>query len=233
MSSSWNNFRNWLGFAPDMSENEPIAALPAAGEDRPTLTLSETQGPQSNLALGLSQLRQVLEGRLQEHFGKGTFRMPDLQLHDDNSPLFNKLSEWGLSVEEYLMLMIALAPHLHPNFYDSIIQQFVTKDGEFPEFGGLKGTNYRGVLPTGETVLFILCGSDLALRMALRHHILGRENMLFAQQILLLEEPADGEPDSSGRLTISRDYIELFMTGQKWKPRFGPSFPAKLVTTNM
>lgn len=233
MQSSLNNLRTWLGVTPEATDAGVVAALPAAVEDRPTLTLSENNGPLSNLALGLSQLRQVLEGRLSEHFGKGSFKMPELQLSDDQSLMFEKLIEWGLSVEEYLTLMIALAPHLHPNFYDSIIQQFITKDGEFPEFGGVKGTTYRGTLATGETVLFLLCGSDMGLRLAMRHHILGKGNILFAQKVLLLEEPADGEPDTSGRLIISREYVELFSTGEKWKPRFGPSFPAKLITTNM
>ncbi|MCF0074350.1 ATP-binding protein [Dyadobacter sp. CY261] len=230
MTTALNNLRTWLGMKED--DIEPAPALPAP-EDQPAMTLSDSGRVQSNLTLGLAQVRQVLEGRLREHFGKGSFKMPDMQLYDDNSVLFNKLGEWGLTVEEYLMLMIALAPHLHPNFFDSIIQQFVPKDGEFPEFGGMKGVAYRGMLPTGDTLLFMLGGPDLPTRMAARQHILDRENILFKEQVLTLEEPPIGEPDTSGRLLVSRDYIELFTTGQKWRPRFGPGFPAQLITTEM
>jgi hypothetical protein len=234
MTTALKNLRSWLGVKDeDEQEPEPAAALPSAEEDRPVMTFGQPASAQSNLALGLAQVRQVLEGRLREHFGKGAFSMPDMQLYDDNSPLFNKLSEWELSVEEYLTLMIALAPHLHPNFFDSIIQQFVPKDGEFPEFGGAKGSAYRGMLPTGETVLFMLCGPDLPTRMAARQDILSNESILFRQGVLSMDEPPEGEPDTSGKLLVSRDYIELFMTGRKWRPRFGPGFPAQLITTSM
>nr|WP_295929489.1 ATP-binding protein [uncultured Dyadobacter sp.] len=233
MASALNNLRNWLGMKDEETEPAAPPALAPAPEDQPGMTLADTGRAQSNLTLGLAQVRQVLEGRLREHFGKGAFKMGDMQLYDDNSALFGKLSDWELSVEEYLTLMIALAPHLHPNFYDSIIRQFVPKDSEFPEFGGSRGEAYRGMLPTGDTVLFMLAGPDLPARMAVRRHILNAENVLFKEQVLVMEEPPAGEPETSGRLIISRDYIELFTTGQKWKPRFGPGFPAQLISTAM
>ena len=39
--------------------------------------------------------------------------------------------------------------------------EYLPEGGDFPEFGGVRATNQRGILPTGETAQFILAGHDL------------------------------------------------------------------------
>ena len=224
MPNPITNLRTWLTQATETpTETTPSVKTPHA---TPTALAA-------NLSLGLAHLRQVAEGRLQEYFGKGSFEMPDLQLYDDGSPLFEVVKNWGLSGEEYLTLMMGLAPHLQPNFYDSIISPFLPQGGDFPEFGGVKGTHHRGMLPTGDTVLFILRGSDLAGRLAVKQQILSNDNPLIKERVLLLEETKDNEPMSSGRLSVAPDFVELCLFGREWMPRFSNQFPAQLIATGL
>jgi ATPase family associated with various cellular activities (AAA) len=218
------HLRHW--FAQEEGKNQaPTPSVPQA--------FTAKTGLAANLSLGLAHVRQVAEGRLREHFGKGIFTMPDMQLYDDGTPLFEILKNWGLSGEEYLTLMIGLAPHLQPNFFDSIVASYLPQGGEFPEFGGVKGTHYRGMLPTGDTVLFILRGSDLGGRLDVKQHILSADNPLFKERILLLEETKDGEPTASGKISVSSDFVELCLFGRDWQPRFSSQFPAQLIKTHL
>lgn len=196
-------------------------------------TFSATSGLATNLALGLAHVQQLADSRLNEYFGKGTFQMPNLELYDDGSPLFVALSDWRLSSEEYLALMIALAPHLQPNFFDSIIQKYLPKGGDFPEFGGIKSNNTRTTFPTGDTLLFLLNGTDLSGRLATKRLMLSADSRLIKEQVLLLENAQEGDPDSSGRLNIAKEFVEMFLLGREWHPRFSNEFPAQRITTSM
>src|SRR3954454_9377649 len=43
--------------------------------------------------------------------------------------------------EERMIILIALVPHLQPNFFESIILEQLPTGGDFPEFGGVKASN--------------------------------------------------------------------------------------------
>ena len=130
------------------------------------------------------------------------------------------------------ILTIALAPHLQPNFYTSILQEFMPQGGEFPQFGGVKGKNHRGILPTGETVQFILGGDDHEERIKVAA-LLKDDSHLAKDGILSLQSVPEGEPQMSGKLILSQDYVDYFLTGERSKPKFGPEFPAREITTEL
>ena len=97
------------------------------------------------------------------------------------------LTQHQLNREEYIMLLLALVPHVHPNFLDNLIQTHLPQGGDFAEMGGVKGNNHRGMLPTGETVQFILAGSDLEKRLCIQK-MLQDESILVKENILWLEQ---------------------------------------------
>ena len=133
-----------------------------------------------------------------------------------------------LALEERFVLLLALAPYLRPR----ILDVFLVPEGSSSGFGGRKGKNHKGFLPTGETVMFVLAGNDLHRRTLL--HSIFTENHLFArQQVLWLEGPAAGEPRLSGALQVSETFLDRITTGTVSVPRFGQDFPAKLLETEM
>ncbi|MEZ2336715.1 ATP-binding protein [Mucilaginibacter sp. RCC_168] len=136
-----------------------------------------------------------------------------------------------LPATECILFLIAYIPHIHPNFYDEIIKEALPQGGDFPEFGGVRGSNHRGLLPTGETAQFILAGNDVEKRIAIQYLLI--DGILAKQGILSIEAVKEGEPLMSGRLVLNQEWIDLLLTGHETTPKFSPDFPAKNITTAM
>lgn len=133
---------------------------------------------------------------------------------------------------EKVVVLLAMTPHLQPGFWESMILQFSPGGGDFPELGGVKGNQHRGMLPTGETAQFILAGTDTAARLGL-HRLFDARHVFARTQLLWLEEVRESEPAMSGRLMVSQEWMEVALLGRAASPRFGADFPAKLVSTRM
>src|SRR5690606_20977905 len=137
-----------------------------------------------------------------------------------------------LGRDEAILLLLSLAPHIQPDLLDSVIETHMQHSGDFREIGGVRGKNFRGFLPTGETVLFLLAGEDLKKRLEVQE--LFSENHFFAKKhILWLEEVPEGEPPMSGRIILSQEYVDLFTTGKVSRPRCSMNFPAQLLETQL
>lgn len=193
------------------------------------------QNNYDNINRALDFLRQLVTNRLDVFFNKDEgrgFTWPEANLTRNNDFLSNFLAEKKLSLEEFALLLIALAPHISPNFFENIIQQYLPQGGDFTEMGGVKGANYRGMLPTGETAQFILGGNDLTQRMMVQK-LMQQNNALVKEGILQLEELKEGEPAMSGRLILSAEWLNKVLTGEELEPKFGGEFPAKKITTGM
>lgn len=225
------------------------AILPAEIGDPAQKTTPPPQPPrgsQSFLAASLNILLDVTDARLGHHFGKTeTFAQPDFKVIDDGSPLARFVLANNLKVEEYLILILALSPHLQADLFTPVIRKYLPKGGDFPEFGGTKGVNYRGIIPTGETALFLMAGVNTDVRMYysawLKGEIAGPpdtkvdpdKRTIFQQGIVTVEQMKEGEPEMSGRLILQQEKLTEFLTGKKWRPSFGSGFPASLLETRM
>jgi len=185
----------------------------------------------------LQWLKEVFSGRLSEHYdpknsGEGEVMM-DPPLHEDQSHPYAKFLETHrLNQEERLILILALAPHVQPNFLDEIILQVVKDTGDFPQLGGTRGKSFRGLIPTLETAFFILAGNDLGKRFEVQKMFKG-DHIFTSKGILEIEQVNLGEPLSSGILLLDQEYIDLLTTGIYTKPNLSASFPAQLLTTEL
>jgi hypothetical protein len=128
------------------------------------------------------------------------------------------------------LLLLALAPHVQPDLLDGALQSALQQRGEFPQLGGIRpdGHNFRGFLPTGETALFLLGDDDYQGRMEARE-LFGADHFFSSKKILWLEQLPPGEPALSGKIIVSQDYIDSFVTGRPASPHFGANFPAKRI----
>ena len=155
-----------------------------------------------------------------------------LTFYDDNSYLAGFIQHHDPGQEELTLLMLALTSHLQPHFLSKIIAEHLPEGGDFPEFGGVKGTNHRGILPTGETAQFILAGNDLEKRLEVQR-ILSSEHWFAQKHILWLERVREGEPVMSGRIILDPEIVEQITVGTVSKPRFSVDFPAEHIETEM
>jgi AAA+ superfamily predicted ATPase len=191
-----------------------------------------------NLQHSLDFLGKVFSARIRLRFGKNrdeTAEDPkslELAYYNDGSALANFITSVKPSFEEYVILLLALAPHVRPNFLDTVIKTALPEAGDFPEIGGTRDKENRGFLPTGETALFLLAGDDFAKRFEVQRILTG--DHWFARNNILRIEPArEGEPFWSGRLLLNRDYIEMFTLGRISAPPFSAEFPAQEIRTDL
>ena len=178
-------------------------------------------------------LKKVVEARLETELKENPVEFPNYtENKGDNSELADYIRKNELSNPEILTLLLALVPHLSPSFFSSIIGSYLPQGGEFVDFGGAKGKNHRGVMPTGETVLYVLAGKNQEQRATYMHFF--SEDHLFARKgVLYLEDVPPGEPKMSGKLILEKDYVDLFTTGRISKPRLSSDFPAQFIETKL
>jgi hypothetical protein len=181
----------------------------------------------------LDALAGLVNQRLQCFFAKdGEILLPAIQPPGEAVTNGEIRPPYPRDTNEFMLLLIALAPQVRPALFEAIIQQYLPQGGDFPEFGGVKGGNYRGMLPTGVTAQFVLAGDDPGRRCHIQS-LLQRDSFLVKENILSLEPVREGEPVMSGRLILSSEWLRRFFEGREVKPDYGPDFPARLITTAM
>lgn len=113
---------------------------------------------------------------------------------------------------ERIGISLCLMPIIQPDLLENIIKQEFGQEGEFPLFGGIRGTQHRGILPTGETWIYFCCGNDMKSRI---QFIQSLPNYLTNQNRLLnLETALAGEPFLSGKLVFSTAFRHQFQKEQ-------------------
>jgi hypothetical protein len=116
--------------------------------------------------------------------------------------------------------------------FDQAIQEKLKISGDFPEIGGVRGKNFRGFIPTGQTAVFLLAGDDRKKRMEIEQ-MFWSDRYFASRKILWLEELPQGEPAMSGKIIMAADYVSQFLFGASAPPHFSTSFPAKRITTSL
>lgn len=177
-------------------------------------------------------LRQLIRFRLTITVAKEEAEPPQLQLNADDSSLTRFIQQHQLSEIELVTLALALTPHVAPGLIASELGHFFPKGGEFPDFGGVKGKFHQGILPTGETALFLLAGDNISARTRIMDYLLS-QSVLFTSGIVELELVPVGEPIMSGRLVLEEEFTALFVMGTIVKPKMSSNFPAAIIETQL
>jgi len=164
-----------------------------------------------------------------EHQSVEELLPPDLS--KDPSAYAGLVRQHALTFRERVVLLLALAPHIQPQLLDVFFVKNANYDRGFTEFGGIKGQNHGGFIPTGETAAFILAINDFEKRFEL-FSIFSEEHVFRRLNILQLQTPVINEPFLSGVITISPEYLTYMTLGTSHKPDFSTQFPARRLTTD-
>lgn len=211
-------------------------------EKEGTARISALSAPRNSsnsayLHRAFEQFEATLERRLRVHLQQDADRAAPLLAFEPPAPRDDALyaqfaRAQHLDRDAQLLLLLALAPWLKADFFDRIVQKIMPGAGDYPQFGGVRGKNHRGFLPTGDTALFLLAADDLDARARWQALLCG-DHPLVQKAIVYLEEPGDGDPPMSGRLVIDSDYAERFIYGKSRAPRLSLKFPAQRLETGM
>lgn len=181
-------------------------------------------------------LSELIESRI-NHYFKTSDELPPFEdiaapAYSEDAYLHQLVKHLNLSRSERIVLALALAPHVSPQVLDTFFIKNKNFDRGFTEFGGMKGVNHGGFLPTGETALFLLAGDDIQARV-LSNEILSPGGKLRSQRIIEYGKVPEGEPNASGLLQLDREYVNYLTAGKPYEPEMSHEFPAKKITTNL
>jgi hypothetical protein len=184
----------------------------------------------------LKWFKAVLDHRLAAHADKTTVDIAEILknnpaplLLNDQSLYANVINHYQASFSERFILMLALVPHIKPHLLDVFYTMNPGSQRGYTEFGGIKGQNHGGFLPTGETAAFLLAGDSLDSRFQLLE-IFGEDHFFRKFNIVKLIPSGSEEPLLSGVLTLSAEYLNYFTKGYH-RPDYAINFPAKRIVT--
>ncbi|MFK7748317.1 MAG: ATP-binding protein, partial [Kordia sp.] len=181
----------------------------------------------------IDYIKQVVRFRLVEISGSDDeVTFPSFDFANDDSEFSRFVTENNFQIFEILILLLSMLPYIAPGFLTNILSEYFPDGSDFPEFGGVKGTQYRGILPTGETAIFIVVGTNYRARNFIIS-IFNEEHAFAKKSILRLGNVPLGEPKISGNLLLDFEYVELFVYGSVSKPKLSQDFPAELLETEM
>lgn len=183
----------------------------------------------------LVQLDKLVSSRLRELSENATEPEKAISLKtisDFKTDFISKGLGVKLTAAEELICFIAMLPYLVPGYFDKIISGLYPNGADLPELGGVKGINHRGFIPTGETILFLLAGTDVHERLQVMH-LFNPDQPLAMHHILKIESIQEGEPLWSGKLIINAEILEKLRSGGLSHPPISAEFPAKPITTHL
>jgi hypothetical protein len=187
-----------------------------------------------DLGQELAWFGQVLDVRFKLYFGQessiaNVFAVEPPDLSGSASPYAHFVRHYELTFVERLAVVLALTPHIRPRLLDIFFTRNKTFDRRFTEFGGIYSSPDGEFTPTGETLVFILAGEDLALRFGIQTLFEG--DHFFARHNILRLVPRGDEPPMKAPLRLADESLSYFTTGQPRRPDFGPGFPARYIET--
>ena len=138
----------------------------------------------------------------------------------------NIINHRNISMNERIVIMLALMPHVSPQLLDIFFVQNKNFDRQYTEFGGWKGLSHGGFLPTGETASFIIAGDDMKKKKNVIQ-MFQRDHWFYTENILRLDGAGDGEPFLSGQLRVSEELLSKVLLARNSKPDYNFGFPAK------
>ncbi len=186
-----------------------------------------------DLNIIFSYLNEVISWRIQnvsDDFSEEAPAILPENLGESLPAVFAKQN--NLSNQECVILFLSVVPHLLPEFLLDVVAEEFPNGTDFPLFGGVKGKNHRGIIPTGETVQFILGGDNLERRIAALEYF-SEDHLFHSKGILYIEEVPGGEPLMSGKLLLTQDAIHLMTSGTIPPPKLSTDFPAEKLETSL
>ncbi|MEM6721428.1 MAG: ATP-binding protein [Bacteroidota bacterium] len=181
----------------------------------------------------INYIKQAVRFRLADISGSDKeIEFPEHDFANDSSEFSKFVIENELKINEILILLLSMLPYIAPGFLTNILSEYFPEGSDFPEFGGVKGKQYRGIIPTGETAIFIIAGNDFKSRKAMLP-VFNEDHVFAKKSILSLGNVPEGEPRISGNLLLDIEYVELFVYGAIAKPKLSQNFPAELLETRL
>ena len=165
---------------------------------------------------------QVIVARLNQYFKHTEFDFNSIippDLVSGQGAYCDYVCCHNLSDVDRLCLILAVIPILKPQLLDCFNVKNTNTDQRFVEFGCVERDGGTGVLPTLNTLLFILVGDDVEKKIQLTNYFGSRD--ILGKKMLF--------PDTV--LTPTEEFISEILFEKRYTPAFSSTFPAHKITT--
>jgi hypothetical protein len=156
-------------------------------------------------------------------------------LLDDNSlaedvDFYYLTKDLNLTWEDKLLVIVSVVSSMRPQLFDPLKTKLSITDTRYTEVGGYIDEACVAFLPTIDTLIFLLAGTDIKLRAQYLVHF-SSNHILFKNGFINPIRKSNLMPFSSAVLCATDDIIHLLLTGEDYSPEFSAEFPAKKLTT--
>ncbi|WP_053086738.1 ATP-binding protein [Cyclobacterium amurskyense] len=178
-------------------------------------------------------LEMVVKSRMDHEIGKtASLTKPNLDLYFDPNEFLGKIiKELDIKNQELLLLALAMVPYIDPGFLSKIVQEYFPEGTSLPEFGGYKSKYHRGIIPTGETLLYLLGGSDPVSRK--KYFSVFQDSRLLKEGHILIGEASEEEPFYAAPIYPDQEFADKLLMESIRPPKPSPNFPAELIRTEL
>lgn len=148
------------------------------------------------------------------------------------SPYSQLIEELHLNNEERIIFILALSPYLYPHLLDVLHQKDDLTNKIYSYVGGAAIGNYSGLLPTAETAIYIIAGTDIKKRLQVLRYF-NSQHVFAIKNMVTITAVSENLPVLAGIIDVPRELKEHLFTGETSPPLFSASFPAERLTTKM
>ena len=137
------------------------------------------------------------------------------------------INDKKLTHEETIILLLALSPHLYSTLIRDITLE--SKNTTLHLFSEAR-PDQKNADPTGETIQYILGGSNIENRLKALH-VFEDTHLFTKEHILYLETTSKGTPFTRGKLLFYQDAFQEIVFGNTSTPKLSEEFPAQKIIT--
>ncbi|UII35064.1 ATP-binding protein [Fulvivirga ulvae] len=133
-------------------------------------------------------------------------------------------------IAERLILVFALCPYLDPSLLEPFTKALQSGQG-LDILGGVQSETQFGFMPTLQTVLFIVAGSDIDARKSLLSKVFNEAHPLWTMGIIDVHHDPRTKNPLLTPFELNEEFYNILVLDQPYKPQFSRTFPAQLVQT--
>ena len=119
----------------------------------------------------LDWLQNLIDGRLRAYFGHDSNLGSELDSPGQDHFWYSQFFRGQrVTVPDKILLWLSVSPVLRPQLLDCFYVKNQEIDNRFSEFGAYRPTHLNALVPTLDTLLFILCADDVEKRIYYLNH---------------------------------------------------------------
>lgn len=179
----------------------------------------------------LAWLRLLVKQRFEESTkGEKSSPLPLPPVHDSNSHYASFLARGPLALWQRLAVLLGLANYLQPDLFDAFLAEQIRRQYRSGGWGLRSLAEVSGAVPSIQTLVFLVCGSDQKTAIQLRWEI--ENSTFFLEQGLLRSMESDAWAGNPVILP-GREILFRIFEGESPAPGFGDGFPAQEIKTRL